>query len=160
MGVLRGTKALQIFRTTNRTVFSTNARPRFSSVVLDGDVMTFAPSQHPCVSVSRGPFKGLRQRQGSCWEERKRKVFPKPGVIDLLSRHIDDFLPTYVANIWLFATPLIFKIGFLFPWTWKWSDSPDGVFASLCSSGTDRDVETQICHETCQNFESDKDWQN
>jgi len=38
-----------------------------------------------CVS-SKKPFKGQRQRQGSCWEERKRKVIPQRGVIDFANQ--------------------------------------------------------------------------
>ena len=38
------------------------------------------------------PFKDLRRRRGSCWEERKRKAFSLQGVIDSLSRQIKDFL--------------------------------------------------------------------
>ena len=28
------------------------------------------------------PYKGPRQRRGSCWEELQRRLFPRPGVID------------------------------------------------------------------------------
>ena len=37
------------------------------------------------------PFKDPRWRRGSRWEERKRIVFPRWGVIDLPSRQINDF---------------------------------------------------------------------
>ena len=60
----------------------------------------------PCFSVvpeathkaSQGPLKvavssqkGPRRRRGSCWEERKRKVFPQHRVIDLPSSQVNDF---------------------------------------------------------------------
>ena len=63
-----------------------------------------------CVSVvpgatheeSRGPLKGAMSAQKalqgsetetrSCWEEQKRKLFLRQGVIDLPSRQINDFL--------------------------------------------------------------------
>ena len=41
------------------------------------------------------PFMGLGQRHGSCWEERKRVVFPWQGVIDLASRQLFDSLPIW-----------------------------------------------------------------
>ena len=47
--------------------------------------------------ASRGPEKGAvsaqkaRLRRGSCWEERKRIVYPRWGVIDLPSRQINEF---------------------------------------------------------------------
>ena len=37
------------------------------------------------------PFKGLRRRQGSSWEELQKIVFPRWGVIDLPSKQINDF---------------------------------------------------------------------
>ena len=36
----------------------------------------------------------MRRRRGSCWEERKRIVYPQLGVIDLPSRQINDFFIT------------------------------------------------------------------
>ena len=37
------------------------------------------------VSAQKRPFKG--QRRGSCWQERRRKVYPQQGVIDLLGQN-------------------------------------------------------------------------
>ena len=48
------------------------------------------PWRAPC--QLKKPFKGPRRRRGSCWEERKRIVFPRWGVIDLPSRQIHDFV--------------------------------------------------------------------
>ena len=82
--VLKLGQALPILGTTNRRVFSKNARVRFAPIA----VGTSAPSAaHLKVYLSRGqhkkkPSKGLRQRQ-SCCEEWKRKVFPLKEVIDL-----------------------------------------------------------------------------
>ena len=42
---------------------------------------------------SQKALKGPRQRQGSFWEERKRKDLLCRGVIDLPYRQINDFLP-------------------------------------------------------------------
>ena len=53
-------------------------------------------SQHFCTILRNlvycfCAFEGPRRRRGSCWEERKRIVFPHWGVIDLHSRQINDF---------------------------------------------------------------------
>ena len=42
-------------------------------------------------------FKGLRRKQGSCWEEQKKIVFPRQGVINLPSSQINDFF----SPVWL-----------------------------------------------------------
>ena len=43
-----------------------------------------------CNSASNARGEGLRRRQGSCWEERKRKIYARRGVIDLPFRQIND----------------------------------------------------------------------
>ena len=48
------------------------------------------PRRAPC--QLKKPFEGPRWRRGSCWEERKRIVFPRWGVIDLPFRQINEFL--------------------------------------------------------------------
>ena len=69
---------------------------RFASAVLDG------------VMGPQKPFKGLRLRLGSCWEEWKRKVFPWRRVIWFALQTNQWFL-TYIRppNIWLLTTFLI-----------------------------------------------------
>ena len=48
------------------------------------------PGRAPC--QLKRPFKGLRQRRGSCKEELQRTVFPQRGDIALPFRQINDFL--------------------------------------------------------------------
>ena len=50
------------------------------------------------VSLKSPPFKGQTQRRRSWWEERKRKMFPRQGVIDLSSRQIGDLIPVWPTN--------------------------------------------------------------
>ena len=50
----------------------------------------------PTHEASRGPLKGAvtaqkRPSKSPCWEGQKRIAFPRLGVIDLLSRKINDF---------------------------------------------------------------------
>ena len=47
-------------------------------------------------SQLKKPFKGQRQRPGSCREEQKRIVFPRQGVIDLTSRPFNDFFTYFL----------------------------------------------------------------
>ena len=49
-----------------------------------------------CVFNKR-TIKGPRRRRGSCWEERKRAVFPRQRVIDLPSSQINDFVILFLA---------------------------------------------------------------
>ena len=97
-----------------KNVFFTNSKSRLAAVVL-GRVsghprLTWYPWQCQSFSVAmkatheartvQGPwrvlcqlkktFKGPRQRQRSCWEERKGKVFPWHGVTLLLDRRSID----------------------------------------------------------------------
>ena len=51
-----------------KSAFSTNAQSRFASVVVEGDL-------GPACQLKK-PFKGPRQRRGSCWEELQTIVFP------------------------------------------------------------------------------------
>ena len=55
---------------------------------------------------SKSPSRVLVPRLG-CWEERKRRVSPRWGVIDLPTRQINDFLPICPPPIiWLLASSL------------------------------------------------------
>ena len=50
------------------------------SVVAEATHKTWLKALEGCRVSSKKPFKGSRQRQGSCWEERKRKkCFPMRG---------------------------------------------------------------------------------
>ena len=86
---------------------------RFASAILDGVLGPPRLARHswrcPCICSSGGntrgesralegrrvsskkPFKGPRQRQGSCWEEQKRTAFPRQGGIDLPFRQSNEF---------------------------------------------------------------------
>ena len=94
----RGARVNPISGTMKTGAFSKNARSRFASVVLDSVLGHPRLARHtwwcPCISVvpeatdkvSQGPywsapcqlfktpFKGLRRRRVSCWEEQKRIV--------------------------------------------------------------------------------------
>ena len=104
-------RASQFFEQRKTSVFSTNTQSRFESVFLDG-VLGLTVSLYLCIAVINicveveGPqrtpcqlkksfFKGPRRRPRSCWEELKRTVFPQQGFIDLFSKQINDFLPTW-----------------------------------------------------------------
>ena len=82
-----------------KSAFLTNAQSRFASVVVEGVLgpprLARLTWRCPCISVVPEATKrveGPRRRRGSCWEEQKRKVFPRRGVIHLSSEQIDDFL--------------------------------------------------------------------
>ena len=113
-GRARGAQALQIVGRTKTGAFLTNAQSRFASVVLDGVLGPPHLAWHiwrcPCFCVvpeathkaSRGPlkgavsaqkpFKGPRQRWGSCWEERKRIAFPNGGSLICLEAYLFFYL--------------------------------------------------------------------
>ena len=56
------------------------------------------------VSAVKKPFKGLKRRRGSCWEEWKKIAFPGQGFIDLLYRQINDrFFKVQTGKIELVA---------------------------------------------------------
>ena len=100
-----------IFRTTKTSVFSKNTLSKFVSIVLDSFLgllhLALTVSLYLCISGSNawgegwGPWRALcqlkktfkcpRQRPGSSWEERKKKLFPEIGVLDLPSRQINFF---------------------------------------------------------------------
>ena len=124
------------FLATKKVCFS---QSRFLSVVLDA---VPGPARHtwwcPCTSevseaiheASSGPLKDSVsaqkalpwRRRGSCWEERKRKVFPRQGVIDLPGGHF--FWNFYLSGPLLFdclQRPLLINwlllAMFLLQWT-------------------------------------------
>ena len=53
------------------------------------------PWRAPC--HLKNPFKGLKQRWGSCWEERKRKVFPSKG--SLISPPSKSMIFSYLISL-------------------------------------------------------------
>ena len=108
----RGAQPPHFFGWMKTNLLFINTPSRFMSGVLDSVLGPPCLARHtwrcPCISVVqkqrtrrvkgprrapcqlKKPFEG--PRQGSCWEERKRIVFPRWGVIDLPSRQIDEFL--------------------------------------------------------------------
>ena len=53
-----------------------------------------------CWLSKKGIKKGLRQRQGRCWEEQSIRLFPQQGVIDLLPNWPPEYL-IFCHNNWL-----------------------------------------------------------
>ena len=97
-----------------KSAFSTNAQSRFCASCYWCCPGTSAPGVvHQTVSLylcssasnargesraregrrvsSKSPSRVWDRDKGSCWEERKRIVFPRGGVIDLNSKQINDF---------------------------------------------------------------------
>ena len=61
----------------------------FSQSSIGGKKVCFQQTHNQ--GLLKKPLKGPRRRQGSCWEERKRIVLPRWGVLDSTSRQINEF---------------------------------------------------------------------